>query len=108
MCVITPVRWTSGVSCTKISASKDIAHAPADTLSVALHGTPPMRAWRTIPAIAAGSYLALSEDCGCTATGLVQASTQRTPDCLRYAENPIDKRNSRTHQYGLERTQANS
>jgi hypothetical protein len=34
-------------------------------------------------------------------------STQRTPDCLRYAENPIDKPNHRTHQHGLERAGAN-
>jgi hypothetical protein len=43
-----------------------------------------------------------------TATGLVQASTQWTRSLPTSAENPIDKRNFRTHQYRLERTQANS
>ena len=43
-----------------------------------------------------------------TATGLVQASTQWTRSLAGSAENPIDKRNFRTHQDALERTQANS
>ena len=43
-----------------------------------------------------------------TATGLVQASTQWTSSLAGSAENPIDKRNFRTHQYRLERAQANS
>ena len=43
-----------------------------------------------------------------TATGLVQASTQWTRSLARSAENPIDKRNSRTYQHRLVRTQANS
>jgi hypothetical protein len=43
-----------------------------------------------------------------TATGLVQASTQWTSSLARSAQNPIDKRNFRTHQDGLERVQANS
>ena len=34
---------------------------------------------------------------GFTATGLVQASTQWTRSLAGSAENPIDKRNSRTH-----------
>jgi hypothetical protein len=45
---------------------------------------------------------------GFTATGLVQASTQWTRSLAGSAENPVDKRNSRTHQHVLERTQANS
>src|SRR5215207_4742177 len=43
-----------------------------------------------------------------TATGLVQARTQWARRFLRSAENPLNKRNIRTHQYGLERAQANS
>jgi len=43
-----------------------------------------------------------------TATGLVQATTQWTRSLGGGAENPIDKRNSRTHQDGLVCTQANS
>jgi hypothetical protein len=45
---------------------------------------------------------------GFTATGLVQATTQWTRSLGGGAENPIDKRNFRTHQYRLERTLANS
>jgi hypothetical protein len=45
---------------------------------------------------------------GFTATGLVQATTQWTRSLGGGAENPIDKRNFRTHQDGLERAQANS
>jgi hypothetical protein len=45
---------------------------------------------------------------GFTATGLVQASTQWTRSLAGSAENPVDKRNFRTHQHVLERTQANS
>jgi hypothetical protein len=45
---------------------------------------------------------------GFTATGLVQATTQWTRSLGGGAENPIDKRNFRTHQYRLERAQANS
>ena len=43
-----------------------------------------------------------------TATGLVQASTQWTRSLAGSAENPIDKRDYRTHQYRLERAQAHS
>ena len=43
-----------------------------------------------------------------TATGLVQARTQWTRSLAGSAENPVDKRNFRTHQHVLERTQANS
>jgi hypothetical protein len=43
-----------------------------------------------------------------TATGLVEASTQWTRSLAGSAENPIDKRNFRTHQDGLVCTQANS
>ena len=35
--------------------------------------------------------------CNRTATGIVQASTQRTKVVFRIAENPINKRISRTH-----------
>jgi hypothetical protein len=45
---------------------------------------------------------------GFTATGLVQARTQWTRSLAGSAENPVDKRNFRTHQHVLERTQANS
>jgi hypothetical protein len=44
----------------------------------------------------------------CTATGLVQADTQWTNSLARSAENPLNKRDSRTHQDGLGRVQANS
>ena len=43
-----------------------------------------------------------------TATGLVQASTQWTRSLAGSAENPIDKRYSRTYQYRLECAKANS
>jgi hypothetical protein len=43
-----------------------------------------------------------------TATGLVQASMQWTRNLARSAENPIDKRNSQRHNYGLVCMQANS
>jgi hypothetical protein len=43
-----------------------------------------------------------------TATGLVQASTQWTRSLGGGAENPIDKRNIRTHQCRLELAKANS
>jgi hypothetical protein len=110
MGVIASATWTSGVSSIKISASKELPTLqPIRFLSVALRGTPPMRAWwRTTSAIAAGSYPALSEDCECTATGLLQASTQWTNRLARSTENRISKRNFRTHKDGLERTQANS
>ncbi len=45
--------------------------------------------------------------CNRTATGPVHASTQRTPDRLRYAENALDKPICQTHQDSLERTAAN-
>jgi hypothetical protein len=45
---------------------------------------------------------------GFTATGLVQASMQWTRNLARSAENPIDKRNSQRHHYGLVCMQANS
>jgi hypothetical protein len=58
-----------------------ISHLTYLLLSVALRGTP-MRAWRTTSAIAAGSYPALSEDRGCTATvlqpSLIRTGTQWT------------------------------
>ncbi len=38
-----------------------------------------------------------------TATGLVQAGTQRTQDWLRHAEKRLNKRDYRTHQKRLER-----
>ena len=99
MGVITSATWTSGVSCTKIAASKDFAHAPSDTLSVALRGTS-RRAWRTTSAIAAGSYPALSEDCGCTATGLIRTGTQwkkRLPGSSKTAQISAISGRSRTH-----------
>jgi hypothetical protein len=43
-----------------------------------------------------------------TATWLVQASTQWTSSFARSTENSLNKRNFRTHQYGLVCTQANS
>ena len=43
-----------------------------------------------------------------TATRLLQDSTQWTNCLARSTENRISKRNFRTHQYRLERTQANS
>jgi hypothetical protein len=46
--------------------------------------------------------------CNRTATGPVRIGMQRTHDWLRYAENRPNKRNSRTHQDGLEHAQANS
>jgi hypothetical protein len=46
--------------------------------------------------------------CNRTATGLIRAGTQRTQDWLSHTENRLNKRNFRTHQYGLERVQANS
>ena len=45
----------------------------------------------------------LSPYCNRTATGLVQASTQRTKVVSNIAENPINKPNIRTHQDGLVR-----
>jgi hypothetical protein len=46
--------------------------------------------------------------CNRTATGLLRAGTQWTKRDRQIVENPINKRNFRTHQYGLERAQANS
>jgi hypothetical protein len=43
-----------------------------------------------------------------SATGLIRAGTQRMLDWFWDTENRIDKANERTHQYGLERVQANS
>jgi hypothetical protein len=42
--------------------------------------------------------------CNRTATGLVQASTQRTKVTSSIANTPLNKPNYRTHQDGLERT----
>jgi hypothetical protein len=42
--------------------------------------------------------------CNRTATGLVQASTQRTNAFREIAENPVNEPNNRTHQDALERT----
>ena len=46
--------------------------------------------------------------CNRTATGLVHASTQWTKRDYQIVENRLNKRNFRTHQDGLERTQTNS
>jgi len=46
--------------------------------------------------------------CNRTATGLIRTGTQWTKRLHRIIENRINRRNFRTPQYGLERTQANS
>jgi hypothetical protein len=43
-----------------------------------------------------------------TATGLILASTQWTKRHPQIIENPLNKRNSRTHQYGQGCSHANS
>jgi len=46
--------------------------------------------------------------CNRTATGLIRTGTQWTNLPRQITQNRLNKRNSRTHQYGLERVQANS
>jgi hypothetical protein len=46
-------------------------------------------------------YIGSAKYCNRTATGLVQAGTQRTHAFYEIAENPANKPNYRTHQDGL-------
>jgi len=46
--------------------------------------------------------------CNLSATGLVHAGTEWTKRLRQIVEYRLNRRNFRTHQYGLERTQANS
>jgi hypothetical protein len=61
-----------------------------------------------VTADAGTSSRARIDDHECTATGLMRTGTQWTQDWLPHTENPLTKRNSRTHQDGLERRVANS
>jgi hypothetical protein len=70
MGVIASATWTSGVSCTKIAASKDIAHAPADTLSVCGPRRYSYARLAHYLGDRGGLVPGLSEDCECTATVL--------------------------------------
>ena len=61
--------------------------------TVGLLPRPPVMKLAYLPLLAG-----LSPYCNRTATGLVQASTQRTKVVSNIAENPINEPNIRTHQ----------